>query len=152
MWRNKNGSRKLRSKEKLYEKNKRIEAQLERLENEGEEATESLNVEPESKMEGYKVLSAKESEADDATQLKNRMNELLENCINENKEAKNQLAAVVEIPGKDIEFETELKRLDAKMWKIEIDIENILDMIKRIKKQSDVTWKERLKNWFPKIF
>eukprot|EP00826_Nyctotherus_ovalis_P005008 TRINITY_DN11111_c0_g4_i1.p1 TRINITY_DN11111_c0_g4~~TRINITY_DN11111_c0_g4_i1.p1 ORF type:complete len:450 (+),score=150.51 TRINITY_DN11111_c0_g4_i1:115-1464(+) len=144
--------KRLRSKEELYENNMRIEGRLANLRDEVDEATDSLNVEPESKMEGYKILSAQESEADDSLQLRNRMNELLDSCAKENEQVKHDLAAVVEEPGKDLEHENELKRIDAKLWKIEIDIENVLDMIKRIKKQSDVTWKERFKNWFPKIF
>jgi len=144
--------RKLRSKEELFAINHKLADRLISLRDEVDEATESLNVEPENAEVGYRVLSAKESEADDVTQLKNRMNELLEACTKENAQVLQELEALVEEPGKSLEFEKKLKNLDARMWKIEIDIENISDMVKRIKLQNDVTWKEKFKNWFPKIF
>ncbi len=144
--------RKVRSKEELRQICKRVGDKLIGLQDEVDEATESLNVEPESKMEGYRVLTAKESEADDSTQLRSRMNELLETCGRGTKEASAELDAVKEEEGKDEEYEKKLKAVDAKLWKIEIDMENVADMIKRIKMQSNLTWKEQFKNWFPKIF
>lgn len=39
-----------------------------------------------------------------------------------------------------------------KVWKLEIDIENCADMLKRIHKAHEGTWSSKVKNWFKSIF
>ena len=42
--------------------------------------------------------------------------------------------------------------LESELWKLEIDIENASDIIKRISSMAEPKWSEKLKGWFKKLF
>jgi hypothetical protein len=45
-----------------------------------------------------------------------------------------------------------LRKIDGEMWKVEIDVENVNDIVKRIKNEMKPTMKEKLKSLMPSIF
>lgn len=42
--------------------------------------------------------------------------------------------------------------LDLRLWKLEIEVDNLNDVVERIKKQHRPSLRERLKNFLPSFF
>ncbi len=45
-----------------------------------------------------------------------------------------------------------MKQFDSELWRIEIDLENVNDLVKRIENDRKPTMRETLKSYLPSIF
>lgn len=50
------------------------------------------------------------------------------------------------------ESEEEGRMLDLRLWKLEIEVDNLSDVVERIRKQHRPSFRERLKNLLPSFF
>ena len=111
----------------------------------GEDAGEDAGMEG-----GYRLIFEEEKKADDITLMKTRMSTMLDGCMKGFMKVAHEFDEETE-KGEEVSEEC-LKGLEADIWKIEVDLENVKDILLRIKTQNQPTFKEKLKNLFPKIF
>ena len=152
-------NRRTLSKAQLSEKIKNIEKKLRNTRNRVEEVTEELEHNPigEGFGEGYTMVAANEARADDKMVQVSRMMNLLERC----EEAVDDLQSRFAELDKEGKLEggdsanyknSAIKALDCSVWKVEIDIENVHDICRRLVEDSQQTLQEKLKSFLPKIF
>ena len=104
---------------------------------------------------GYVMANTIETKADDHSAQIQKMNSLFDQSkegldrvkglVNEFKNTQ----ALKECEGMEIE---PLRYLDQETWRVEIDIENVNDLIRRLSEDSKQNVREKLKSLMPSIF
>lgn len=104
---------------------------------------------------GYVMANQAEDRADDTSAQIERMNDLANKCqegLDMCKEKVDEFRSTSKIESIKESGLEPLRWLDQEVWKVEIDIENINDLTRRLGEDNQQTFQEKLKSILPSIF